>query len=91
MDRPSAFRWLVVVNWNAGRASVGDVDGVKGILELLRQSVMAGLEPDDAAETGSHSEQYDDLLPTTTIQRRRAPALPAPSQQATTQARTVQR
>ncbi|KAJ7222594.1 hypothetical protein GGX14DRAFT_429178 [Mycena pura] len=37
MDRPSAFKWPVVVDWNAGRASVGDVEGVKGILELLRQ------------------------------------------------------
>ncbi|KAJ7479975.1 thioredoxin-like protein [Mycena galericulata] len=36
-DRPNAFKWPVVVDWNAGKASVGDVEGVKGILELLRQ------------------------------------------------------
>ncbi|KAJ6544837.1 thioredoxin-like protein [Mycena vulgaris] len=36
-DKPSTFKWPVVVDWNAGKASVGDVDGVAGILELLRQ------------------------------------------------------
>ncbi|KAF7340234.1 DUF1687-domain-containing protein [Mycena venus] len=36
-DKPNAFKWPVVVDWNAGKASVGDVEGVKGILELLRQ------------------------------------------------------
>ncbi|KAJ7652115.1 thioredoxin-like protein [Mycena polygramma] len=36
-DKPSTFKWPVVVDWNAGKASVGDVDGVTGILELLRQ------------------------------------------------------
>ncbi|KAJ7037370.1 thioredoxin-like protein [Mycena alexandri] len=37
-DKPNTFKWPVVVDWNAGKASVGDVDGVKGILELLRQN-----------------------------------------------------
>ncbi|KAJ6569461.1 thioredoxin-like protein [Mycena capillaripes] len=36
-DKPNTFKWPVVVDWNAGKASIGDVDGVKGILELLRQ------------------------------------------------------
>ncbi|KAJ7633708.1 thioredoxin-like protein [Mycena rosella] len=36
-DKPNAFKWPVVVDWSAGKASVGDVDGVKGILELLRE------------------------------------------------------
>jgi len=36
-DKPNTFKWPVVVDWNAGKASVGDVDGVKGILELLKQ------------------------------------------------------
>ncbi|KAJ7451077.1 hypothetical protein FB451DRAFT_1284603 [Mycena latifolia] len=36
-DKPNAFKWPIVVDWNAGKASVGDVDGVEGILELLRQ------------------------------------------------------
>ncbi|KAJ7140278.1 thioredoxin-like protein [Mycena crocata] len=36
-DKPNTFKWPVVVDWNAGKASIGDVEGVKGILELLRQ------------------------------------------------------
>ncbi|KAJ7057778.1 thioredoxin-like protein [Mycena amicta] len=36
-DRPSAFKWPVLVDWNAGTASVGDVEGVTSILEQLRQ------------------------------------------------------
>ncbi|KAJ7102592.1 hypothetical protein B0H15DRAFT_768403, partial [Mycena belliarum] len=36
-DKPKIFKWPIVVDWNAGKASVGDVDGVKGILEHLRQ------------------------------------------------------
>jgi hypothetical protein len=34
---PKAFKWPVVVDWTGGRASVGDVDGVNGILETIRQ------------------------------------------------------
>lgn len=34
---PSALRWPIVVDWMGGRASVGDVDGVKDILENLRK------------------------------------------------------
>ncbi|KAJ6614870.1 thioredoxin-like protein [Mycena sp. CBHHK59/15] len=36
-SNPNTFKWPVVVDWNAGNASVGDVEGVKGILELIRQ------------------------------------------------------
>lgn len=36
-DNPNTFKWPLVVDWNAGKASVGDVEGVQGILELLRQ------------------------------------------------------
>ena len=34
---PNAANWPVVVDWNGGRASVGDVESVAKILELLRQ------------------------------------------------------
>jgi len=34
---PNALKWPVVVDWNGGRASVGDVDGVGKMLEALRQ------------------------------------------------------
>ncbi|KAF8809967.1 hypothetical protein BYT27DRAFT_7187293 [Phlegmacium glaucopus] len=34
---PLAIKWPIVVDWNSGKASIGDVEGVKGILEILRQ------------------------------------------------------
>lgn len=34
---PSALKWPIVVDWMGGRASIGDVDGVKGILEAIRK------------------------------------------------------
>lgn len=36
-QNPNAMRWPIVVDWTGGRASIGDVEGVKGILEMLRQ------------------------------------------------------
>jgi hypothetical protein len=33
-----ALKWPLVVDWNAGRVALGDVDGVKDILEGLRKS-----------------------------------------------------
>ncbi|KAF7323848.1 RNase III domain-containing protein [Mycena kentingensis (nom. inval.)] len=36
-DRPNALKWPIVVDWNAGTASVGDVGGVTRILEELRK------------------------------------------------------
>jgi hypothetical protein len=34
---PLAIKWPIVVAWSIGKVSIGDVDGVKGILENLRQ------------------------------------------------------
>jgi hypothetical protein len=34
---PKALRWPIVVNWNDGKASIGNVEGVKDILETLRK------------------------------------------------------
>ncbi|KAK7045954.1 hypothetical protein VNI00_006949 [Paramarasmius palmivorus] len=34
---PNSFKWPVVVNWTAGKACVGDVECVKGILEQVRR------------------------------------------------------
>jgi hypothetical protein len=34
---PSALKWPIVVDWNDGKAVIGDVEGVKGILEHLRK------------------------------------------------------
>jgi hypothetical protein len=33
----NALKWPIVVDWTGGRASIGEVDGVKGILEAIRQ------------------------------------------------------
>lgn len=34
---PNAIKWPIVVDWQDGKASVGNVDGVKGMLEHLRK------------------------------------------------------
>lgn len=34
---PRALKWPIVVNWEGGKAAVGDLDGVKQILEDLRK------------------------------------------------------
>jgi hypothetical protein len=36
-NNPNILKWPIVVDWTGGRASVGDVDGVKGILEAIRK------------------------------------------------------
>jgi len=36
-SNPNAFKWPIVVDWDAGRACVGDLDCVKGMLERLRK------------------------------------------------------
>lgn len=33
---PSSIKWPIVVDWMGGRASVGDVDGVKAMLDALQ-------------------------------------------------------
>ena len=34
---PNVLKWPIVVDWDGGRAAVGDVEGVKSILEELRK------------------------------------------------------
>jgi arsenate reductase-like glutaredoxin family protein len=36
-QNPNVLKWPVVVDWTGGRASIGDVEGVKGILEEVRR------------------------------------------------------
>ena len=36
-QNPNALKWPIVVDWDHGRASVGDVEGVKALLEELRK------------------------------------------------------
>ena len=35
-SNPHALKWPIVVDWMGGRASVGDLDGVKAILDAIR-------------------------------------------------------
>jgi hypothetical protein len=34
---PHALRWPIVVNWNDGQVAIGNVDGVRDILETIRK------------------------------------------------------
>ncbi|KAF8153763.1 thioredoxin-like protein [Crassisporium funariophilum] len=43
---PKALKWPIVVDWEDGKASIGDVEGVKGILETLRKRRDGELEED---------------------------------------------
>ncbi|KAI0641042.1 thioredoxin-like protein [Trametes meyenii] len=36
-QNPHALKWPIVVDWNNGKAAVGDIEGVKAILEELRK------------------------------------------------------
>ena len=46
-QNPNVFKWPVVVDWIGGRASVGDVEGVKGILEAIRQQRDGEMKQED--------------------------------------------
>ncbi|KAJ3776828.1 thioredoxin-like protein [Lentinula raphanica] len=37
VKNPKVMKWPIVVDWTGGRASIGDVEGVKSILETLRK------------------------------------------------------
>ncbi|KAJ3746307.1 thioredoxin-like protein [Lentinula detonsa] len=34
---PNVMKWPIVVDWTAGKASIGDIEGVKSMLETLRK------------------------------------------------------
>ncbi|KZT69055.1 hypothetical protein DAEQUDRAFT_727249 [Daedalea quercina L-15889] len=42
-----ALKWPIVVDWDAGRAAVGDVEGVKSILEELRKKRDGEMKEDE--------------------------------------------
>lgn len=46
-QNPNAMRWPVVVDWLGGQASIGDVEGVKGILETLRKRRDGEIQDED--------------------------------------------
>lgn len=37
-SNPGALKWPIVVDWNNGRASIGNMDGVKKILDEIREA-----------------------------------------------------
>ena len=39
---PSAFRWPVVVDWDGGRAAIGNLDDIKRILDAIKKEQQAG-------------------------------------------------
>jgi len=45
-ENPNALKWPIVVDWEDGKVAVGDVDGVKGILEHLRKKRDGEIEED---------------------------------------------
>ncbi|KAF9468376.1 thioredoxin-like protein [Collybia nuda] len=47
LNNPAALKWPIVVDWHGGQASIGDVDGVKSILEKLRQKRDGELKDDE--------------------------------------------
>jgi len=49
-QNPNALKWPVVVDWNGGRASVGDVDGVVKMLEALRQRRDGEVKDEDVVQ-----------------------------------------
>lgn len=49
-QNPNALKWPVVVDWNGGRASVGDVDGVAKMLEALRQRRDGEVKDEDVVQ-----------------------------------------
>ncbi|KAH0579575.1 hypothetical protein H2248_002426 [Termitomyces sp. 'cryptogamus'] len=46
-NNPSALKWPIVVDWHSGQAAIGDVEGVKGILETLRKRRDGELKEDE--------------------------------------------
>lgn len=48
---PAALKWPIVVDWEDGKASIGDVEGVKSMLESLRR------KRDGEEKTGDEVDQ----------------------------------
>ncbi|KAG6896027.1 hypothetical protein C0992_010777 [Termitomyces sp. T32_za158] len=46
-DNPNALKWPIVVDWHGGQAAIGDIEGVKGILETLRKKRDGELKEDE--------------------------------------------
>ncbi|PBK60974.1 hypothetical protein ARMSODRAFT_965338 [Armillaria solidipes] len=51
---PNALKWPIVVDWFGGKASVGDIEGVKKILEDLRRE-RDEVRPEEKSESSGKS------------------------------------
>lgn len=49
-QNPNALKWPVVVDWDGGRASIGDVDDVVKMLEALRQRRDGEVKDEDGVQ-----------------------------------------
>ncbi|KIM37805.1 hypothetical protein M413DRAFT_448309 [Hebeloma cylindrosporum] len=49
---PNAFKWPVVVNWVEGKASIGNTEGVKDILESIRKKRDGETKEEDVYRPG---------------------------------------
>lgn len=50
-ENPQAIKWPIVVDWQDGKVAVGDVDGVKSILEHLRKKRDGEIKEDEVAQS----------------------------------------
>lgn len=48
----NALKWPIVVDWDGGKAAVGDVDSVRGILEELRKKRDGEVKEEEKPQTG---------------------------------------
>jgi hypothetical protein len=46
-ENPQAVKWPIVVDWDGGKAAIGDIEGVKGILEHLRKKRDGEIKEDE--------------------------------------------
>ncbi|KAF8963285.1 thioredoxin-like protein [Flammula alnicola] len=51
-SNPNAIKWPIVVDWEDGKASIGDVEGVKGILETIRKRRDGELKEEEVHKPG---------------------------------------
>lgn len=49
-DRPQAVKWPIVVDWDNGKAAVGDIEGVRAILDNLQKKRDGKIQEDDVHE-----------------------------------------
>ncbi|KAJ3573290.1 hypothetical protein NP233_g2537 [Leucocoprinus birnbaumii] len=49
-ENPQAIKWPIVVDWDSGKAAVGDIEGVKSILEHLRKKRDGEIKEDEVEQ-----------------------------------------